>query len=148
MHSSLWNEVCQLVSRIPTLYQTASLGKGPVKCTYHSRSAGMYDTTTKSITQSPKLERAQLLSACKCAWQHLPSLLCWFTIMATPPLDSTTIAEAAESLCFSLKPKQRICLQKFIGGNDVFVSLPTGYGDVYFYLEFFILWGEQRINQL
>ena len=40
--------------------------------------------------------------------------------MATPPLDSV-ISEAA------LKPEQR-SYKKIVGGNDVFVSLPTGYG--------------------
>ena len=27
-----------------------------------------------------------------------------------------------------LKEKQRLCMEKFIEGNDVFASLPTGYG--------------------
>ena len=38
------------------------------------------------------------------------------------------IAKAASTLGFTLKPEQERCLRKFVGGKDVFVSLPTGFG--------------------
>ena len=34
----------------------------------------------------------------------------------------------------SLKPKQREAIIAFVDGNDVFVSLPTGYGKSFIYL--------------
>jgi len=47
--------------------------------------------------------------------------------MATPRIDCA-LSKAANSLGYSLKPEQRMSVQKFVNGNDVFVSLPTGYG--------------------
>ena len=40
------------------------------------------------------------------------------------------ISEAAKSLPlgYELRPEQRQSLQKFVAGNDVFISLPTGFG--------------------
>ena len=39
-----------------------------------------------------------------------------------------TIAKVADSFGFKLKLEQERSLQKFIAGNDIFISLPTGYG--------------------
>ncbi len=47
--------------------------------------------------------------------------------MTTTTTDAA-IVKAAESLGYNLKPDQMRTLQKFVGGRDVFVSLPTGYG--------------------
>ena len=42
---------------------------------------------------------------------------------------SSTIDDAAASLGYTcLKVEQKKALQAFVGGKDVFVSLPTGYG--------------------
>ncbi len=38
------------------------------------------------------------------------------------------IVKAAGSLGYTLKPEQKQALLKFVGGQDVFVSLPTGFG--------------------
>ena len=38
------------------------------------------------------------------------------------------IVKAAGSLGYTLKPKLKQALLKFVGGQDVFVSLPTGFG--------------------
>ena len=39
------------------------------------------------------------------------------------------VAQAARSLGYSdLKEEQKVVLKAFVGGRDVFVSLPTGYG--------------------
>ena len=39
------------------------------------------------------------------------------------------ITKAAESLGYAgLKPEQKLVLKAFVGGRDVFVALPTGYG--------------------
>ena len=41
----------------------------------------------------------------------------------------TAVLKAAEILHFSpLKPEQKLCLEEFVKGRDVFVILPTGYG--------------------
>ena len=37
------------------------------------------------------------------------------------------IVKAAGSLGYTLKPEQKQALLKFVGGQDVFVSLPTGF---------------------
>ena len=96
-------------------------GKGLVNCPYRSRSAGIYDITTKSITH-PNYSTQQLLSA-------RASVLDNSTLLVhNHGYTSTAISETAKSLGYSLKPEQRRCLQIFVGGNDVFVSLPTGYG--------------------
>ena len=42
---------------------------------------------------------------------------------------SEALAETIKELGLSsLKPKQVEAIQAFVNGNDVFVSLPTGYG--------------------
>ena len=38
------------------------------------------------------------------------------------------IVKVAGSLGYTLKPEQKQALLKFVGGQDVFVSLPTGFG--------------------
>ena len=38
------------------------------------------------------------------------------------------VQQAASEMGFVLKPKQMEAVLCFCGGNDVFISLPTGYG--------------------
>lgn len=40
----------------------------------------------------------------------------------------SAISKAAASLGYTLKPEQRRSVEKFVSGQDVFVSLPTGFG--------------------
>ena len=46
------------------------------------------------------------------------------------------IVKAAGSLGYTLKPEQKQALLKFVGGQDVFVSLPTGFGKSLCYILF------------
>ena len=54
------------------------------------------------------------VSLCECVLDH-------------PNIDAT-ISRAANSLGYVLKTEQEQSLRKFVAGNDVFVSLPTGFG--------------------
>lgn len=47
---------------------------------------------------------------------------------AKPSNDSAIIPKAAASLGYALKLEQERSLQKFVAGEDIFVSLPTGFG--------------------
>ena len=49
-------------------------------------------------------------------------------LQATSISHSSAISRAAEQLGYTLKPEQRRSVEKFVAGNDVFVSLPTGFG--------------------
>ena len=48
-------------------------------------------------------------------------------VLDYPNIDAT-ISRAANSLGYVLKTEQEQSLRKFVAGNDVFVSLPTGFG--------------------
>ncbi len=42
--------------------------------------------------------------------------------------SSSTTVGLSVFLGYTLKPEQKACIVQFASGNDVFVSLPTGYG--------------------
>ena len=44
------------------------------------------------------------------------------------------MSEVGDELGFQLKPKQIAAMKAFVEGKDVFVSLPTGYGNPSFML--------------
>ena len=52
--------------------------------------------------------------------------------MSKPKWSNTEIrsaaTQAARELGYVLKPKQEEAVLAFVGGHDVFVSLPTGFG--------------------
>jgi len=55
------------------------------------------------------------------------------------------LEEAIKDLDFDkIKLKQREAIEAFVSGNDVFVSLPTGYGKSKFYAIFLTLFNKLK----
>ena len=43
-------------------------------------------------------------------------------------MDEKAVHGIAASLGYSLKPEQKRSIWKYLSGNDMFISLPTGFG--------------------